>query len=196
MKTQTFGIYTCETAWHLYTIFPGLASVVSEPASVADYRAKRENGTDSDNPDTKFPQDGKITWIKGTVKDDGYVYGVKENDGYYHYEVRYDEGEGDKKWMEEKDKRYLARLEKEGKFEKEEPEEFEKKRNRKLGEKKLKTEEPEKNKKEVKESEQPNQNLITKFNLLAQPKLPKTELNTTVPKEEKNDDQDTKFGND
>ena len=97
-----------------------------EERTVADYRAKRENGTQSDKPDTKFPQDGKITWIKGTAKDDGYVYGVEENDGYYHYEVRYDEGLKDREWMQEKDRKYLARLKKEGKLEKEEPEEYKK----------------------------------------------------------------------
>ena len=118
MKTQTFGTYTHSPHLSLYLY----STVMAAPCRAA-YKSKRENGTDADNPDWKFPQDGTITWIKGRVEGE-YVYGVKDKDGEYEYEVRYDEGTGDSKWMQEKDRRYLARLEKEGRLEKEEPEEF------------------------------------------------------------------------
>ena len=122
MKTQTFGEARDNYDGTPPTLVPVCRRGYAR-AGRADYKFKRENGTDADNPDWKFPEDGKITWIKGRVKGE-YVYGVKNKDGEYEYEVRYDEGTGDRKWMEEKDRRYLARLEKEGKLEQKEPEEY------------------------------------------------------------------------
>jgi hypothetical protein len=85
-----------------------------------NFKEKRVNGGESDNPSQKMPEDGKYTWVKGRVEGD-YVYGVKRADGNYDYEVRYDQGPGDKAWMEEKDKNYLERIEREGNLKKLEP---------------------------------------------------------------------------
>ena len=81
-----------------------------------DYAAKRINGEGGGD----VPGDGKYTWIKGNVSG-GDVYGVKESDGYYHYEVRYDEGPKDKEWMEEGDWKYIQGLMRDGKLLEKEP---------------------------------------------------------------------------
>lgn len=68
-----------------------------------------------------MPVDGKlVVWIKGCVEGD-YVYGVKESDGYYHYEVRYDaEGPKNKELIkdliEEGDWMYIQSLVHDGKL--------------------------------------------------------------------------------
>ena len=49
------------------------------------------------------------------------MYGVQNAAGYYEYEVRYDQGPGDKAWMEATDKNYLERIEREGNLKKLEP---------------------------------------------------------------------------
>jgi hypothetical protein len=106
MKTQNFGIFINRT---INIFFSHWFLVICVPVCLKNYKENRENGNEGDDPNWKIPEDGKYTWVKGEVKGD-YVYGVKENDGDYHYECRYDEGSGDKKWMEEKDLNYLARL--------------------------------------------------------------------------------------
>lgn len=84
------------------------------------FEEKRKNGNKHDNPLRKKPKDGNYTWIKGEMKNNN-VYGIKNAKGSYEYEIRYDPGPGDKKWMEEKDKNYLARIEREGKLKTLEP---------------------------------------------------------------------------
>lgn len=77
----------------------------------ADYKEKRLNGDEKqDGPGWKLPFDGTGRWTKGEENSNGFVHGVKESDGIYQYEYRYDAGNGDKKWMEECDRNYLARL--------------------------------------------------------------------------------------
>ena len=63
-----------------------------------NYRSNRENGSDVDNPKHLLPLDGSFRWVNPD----------EENDA----QLRYDEGSGDKAWMEEKDRNYLARLRK------------------------------------------------------------------------------------
>ena len=87
MKIQKFGI----DRWEGYKRM----SAISMPAQ---YVAARENGFPCDNPPCVFPTDGKYTWIKGRTKGK-WIYGVKNKKGKYEYELRYDEGPGDNKWM-------------------------------------------------------------------------------------------------
>jgi len=69
-----------------------------------DYRSNRENGDESDNPSRAFPEDGRYSdWVLHHTDDDGSKY----------YHVKYDEGPGDRAWMQEKDRNYLARLQRE-----------------------------------------------------------------------------------
>jgi tRNA A-37 threonylcarbamoyl transferase component Bud32 len=82
-----------------------------------DFKNKRENGGDQDNPkNLSLDYDGKYTWVKGEVKEDC-VYGVKNEEeskkqGYdvYDYEVQYDAGTKDKEYFEAKDRNYLTRI--------------------------------------------------------------------------------------
>lgn len=76
-----------------------------------DYVKHRKNG----DACLILPRDGKCTWTKGRVAGD-YVYGVKESDGYYHYELRYDEGPEDKAMMEKDDWEYIQNLLREGRL--------------------------------------------------------------------------------
>ena len=89
-------------------------------SSRSSYVMCRGNGESYDDPPRPFPEDGNFTWIKGH-SDGSHVHGVKEADGEYHYEVRYNQGPGDEAWMEEKDKNYLFRIEDEGSIEQMEP---------------------------------------------------------------------------
>lgn len=63
------------------------------------YFAARANGIDTDSPARPIPHDGTYTWdtILGPVR------------GNY-CKIRYTEGAGDRAWMEERDRNYLARL--------------------------------------------------------------------------------------
>lgn len=108
MKTQTYGTrgFPCyHPVLVLYCCWDGKNS----PRCV--YKDHRFNGSQEDfkknNP--PYDVDGKITWIKGDVRGD-YVYGVKNAEGKFEYEVRYDEGKGDRKWMEDNDRKYLKDL--------------------------------------------------------------------------------------
>lgn len=91
----------------------------SSGCSVAqkNFRENRENGEPRDNPDRDLPLDGKAQWVKCQNETDlpreGDVKYGEQGTGYYR--PRYDEGPGDKAWMEEKDRNYLARLLREGK---------------------------------------------------------------------------------
>jgi serine/threonine protein kinase len=68
------------------------------PSAVAAYRASRQNGVQTDSPDRPLPNDGTYAWHKRT-------------DG--KSQVKYTEGPGDREWMEQCDRNYLARLERE-----------------------------------------------------------------------------------
>jgi len=126
MKTQGFGIFAAD-GFHMMV---NIVEHCSHPdrtrihrllrCSEDVYKEKRMNGWDADAPREKYrfkypPEDGKYTWIKGRVEGD-YVYGVKNAKGEYEYELRYDEGPGDRAWMEERDRNYLSRILKEGKL--------------------------------------------------------------------------------
>ena len=113
-------------------------------------RARLNGGRSVEEAGEEIPKDGKYTWIKGRVKGD-YVYGVKEADGNYHYEVRYDAGPGDLAVMEKFDIEYLSQLLREGTLREKEPDvwmlrEMERAQNRDIGEwwhEKLQLPEPE-----------------------------------------------------
>ena len=68
--------------------------------AVVDYRTHRENGAVSDSPhypaDT-FPRDGRFTFVEEAT-----THGRD-------YALRYDEGPGDRAWMEERDRNYIVR---------------------------------------------------------------------------------------
>jgi SH3 domain len=68
------------------------------PIAVAAYRASRQNGVKTDSPARPLPLDGSCTWHE---RADG------------KYQVKYTEGPGDREWMEQCDRNYLARLDRE-----------------------------------------------------------------------------------
>lgn len=61
----------------------------------ANYDAARQNGTSVDNPTYTLPHDGIYTM---------------ESPDKHNSKIRYTEGQGDRTWMEEKDKKYIIRL--------------------------------------------------------------------------------------
>lgn len=119
MKTKTYGVskitysrYTCGLRLHppsslneyfKHTIHTFDSSseyyspkdIAASREAVEEYRKNRENGSDIDNPSDEFPCDGTYSWDTA----DHITY------------LRYTEGNGDRAWMEEKDRNYLARLE-------------------------------------------------------------------------------------
>jgi len=127
MKTQTSGcssvggrtdcFHPC-LGCHIFGAYCGVSLLFLWGG--ADYKEHRFNGNALDFKNNNPPYDGKITWIKGRVKGDK-VYGVKKAKGKYEYEVRYDEGPGDRKWMEDNDRKYLNQLLSEGKLQALEP---------------------------------------------------------------------------
>jgi hypothetical protein len=126
MKTQTYGISTALLSHEQNKIRNRMMSIRRsikiQRCAIADYRNKRLNGDENmDAPQYSLPADGKITWIKGRAEEN-YIYGVWNSNSHdYEYECRYDEGPGDKKWMEECDRNYLGRLEREGILRQKEP---------------------------------------------------------------------------
>jgi hypothetical protein len=62
-----------------------------------------------------------FTWTTGELRSDGYVYGVKNAQGTYDYELRYNPGPDVLEWMAGKDCNYLTRIEKEGRLQELEP---------------------------------------------------------------------------
>jgi hypothetical protein len=103
MKSATFGLGTEEFAAEFFLLGgefnPWLLGSNSEAAgreAVLSYRRSRENGVPSDQPSSNFPEDGTLTWHERT-------------DG--KYQVKYTEGPGDREWMAQCDRNYLARLE-------------------------------------------------------------------------------------
>jgi hypothetical protein len=117
MKTQSYGSYSGACSLEYLGILAWYWSM-----SVGGFEDARKNGNDDDKPknlDIKY--DGKYTWIKGEVKEDD-VYGIKNKDGDYEFEVRYDAGPEDLAYFEAMDRNYLARILKEGKLKELEPE--------------------------------------------------------------------------
>lgn len=102
MKTQNSGT-------SVQTITCSLSYIQACSIAFYDYRKNRENGTNEDIPNKKIPSDGKFILVKGEIIG-GEVFGVKEDDGEYRCELCYSEGVGDKEWMNEKDRNYLARI--------------------------------------------------------------------------------------
>jgi len=107
MKTQTFGIDTSPNKQYV-SAFPEISTSTTllfsdlfAQSAVADYRKNRENGEAKDNPSWDFPQDGKCYWSQD--------WGSMPNPKRY-WRARYDQGLGDQRWMEEKDRNYSARL--------------------------------------------------------------------------------------
>ena len=133
MKTQRYGHYGDAMSgprcnWcSPYAVGPSFCTVLEFAGGA--FEIQRENGSSSDTApgSGKAPRDGNYTWIKGSVGCDvvsgvkDAVWGVKNEGGYYEYEVRYDAGPGDLAWFEEKDRNYLTRILKEGNLRKQEP---------------------------------------------------------------------------
>ena len=88
-----------------------------------DYKLGRFNSPTSDITIEGYliPGDGKISWIKGEGSGK-WIYMVKNAEGQYEYECRYDEGPGDRAFMEKQDRAYLSELLKRGKLKEVEPE--------------------------------------------------------------------------
>jgi hypothetical protein len=150
MKIITFGTWSIWLYSEYATFFYGYGPLkASRPCSLiygdetqqpfvteglTDYSKKRKNGTRADIPknmklteeehanclQTDIPYDGKTIWIKGRVEGER-VYGVKNDEGCYEYEVRYEPSERDKAWLLEWDQNYLERLQDERKLIIEEP---------------------------------------------------------------------------
>jgi len=135
MKVSTTGVnrfaraaYRLGDEFSPYTPFDATFQHYNENAwtrtyqiAIDDYKKNRTiDSVEQDAPCTCSPTDGSVTWVKGEIKG-GYVYGVKEGDGKYHYECRYDEGPGDKLWMEECDWYYIQRISRKGRLLKLEP---------------------------------------------------------------------------
>jgi hypothetical protein len=120
MKTQTCGfhIYVGDpVAVEWFSRLQLRASWSGQLMAQQDFKKNRFNGSQKDFENNDPPYDGKIIWLKGRVLMGGdYVHGVKNVNGKYEYEVRYDEGPKDRKWMEKNDKKYLKRLLREGKL--------------------------------------------------------------------------------
>src|SRR3990167_10294080 len=68
-----------------------------------------------------FNETRDFVWTKGELRSDGYVYGVKEADGNYHYELRYNPAPDVIRWVEEMDRNYILQLKREGKLLEKEP---------------------------------------------------------------------------
>jgi hypothetical protein len=112
MKTQTRGAYADSTVYIAIThtaVFLRHLSELAYALASRDFKNKRENGEDQDNPKNLSPDnDGKYTWIKGKCIGDE-AYGVKGARGY-EYELQYDAGTKDKEYFEAKDRNYLTRI--------------------------------------------------------------------------------------
>jgi serine/threonine protein kinase len=100
MKTATFGF--SPGFWKPRAPYPAFFHTLghrrgSGHSAVASYRARRQNGGQTDSPQPPLPEDGKFRW--------------HNEDGYS--QLRYTEGPGDREWMEQCDRNYLARLDRE-----------------------------------------------------------------------------------
>src|SRR3989338_10754252 len=68
-----------------------------------------------------FNETRDFVWTKGELRSDGYMYGVEEADGLYHYELRYNPAPDVLRWVEEMDRNYILQLKREGKLLEKEP---------------------------------------------------------------------------
>lgn len=109
MKTQNYGIVTEEGSGYSPEFPVRLIYCELQNMALKNYRQERENGDESDDPTWNFPHDGQYICVHGRVEGN-YIYGERREDGHYYWEVRYDAGSNDKKWMEEKDHKYLERV--------------------------------------------------------------------------------------
>jgi Variant SH3 domain len=92
MKSVSYGL---STEGYLNVNYSEMPSNL-KGQSVATYRDGRTNGDSCDHPSGRFPEDGYYSWHRHT-------------DGLWH--VKYSGGQGDREWMEQCDRNYLARLE-------------------------------------------------------------------------------------
>jgi serine/threonine protein kinase len=97
MKSVTFGlsVRTYPLVRAIYGCHPRHHHVEAQEALVS-YRRARLNGEACDKPSNAIPADGEYSWEKGSRVD--------------RYHVIYTEGPGDREWMEQCDRNYLARL--------------------------------------------------------------------------------------
>jgi serine/threonine protein kinase len=101
MKSATFGFGgTCVSKSQAEMLKGAADYYAGAPLSRRAYRVSRQNGVTTDAPDRAFPNDGTYSWHSRT-------------DG--QYQVKYTEGPGDREWMEQCDRNYLARLDREKK---------------------------------------------------------------------------------
>lgn len=98
LKNQTWGIALNVTSVVHSTWQPNTHSFLTRSEPFDDYKEKRQNGEERDSPACGFPKDGRYEW---------------ETPEANWSRIKYIEGSGDRKWMEERDRNYLARLEKE-----------------------------------------------------------------------------------
>jgi serine/threonine protein kinase len=98
MKSATFGLSRSVWLFRPPIHFSPPEHIVLNPSAVAAYQASRQNGVQTDSPDRPLPNDGTYDWHERT-------------DG--KYQVKYTEGPGDREWMEQCDRNYLARLDRE-----------------------------------------------------------------------------------
>jgi serine/threonine protein kinase/TPR repeat protein len=101
MKSATFGVTLSFLTLskkgvkrYLDTSDLSRSSVSRRTHALAAYRTARTNGAPGDHPAHDFPGDGTYSLHKHT-------------DGFYH--PRYSEGPGDREWMKQCDRNYLAR---------------------------------------------------------------------------------------
>ena len=122
MKTKNHGRGTLPH--HLpYDKLPIIAWSQANVRSVADYYAGRFSTLHqySKGSCPLFNEKRDFVWTKGELRSDGYVYGVKEADGKYHYELRYNPAPDVIRWVEEMDRNYILQLKREGKLLEKEP---------------------------------------------------------------------------
>src|SRR3989344_9176571 len=79
-----------------------------------NFKTLRINGTrDIDSPRRDFPvfvYPRDFVWTKGNTRADGSLYGVRQPDGYYAYELRYNPAPDVIEWVEDMDLNYIRRL--------------------------------------------------------------------------------------
>ena len=117
MKTKTYAESYCmtryrggrETGWTSITI-PATMLPAQEIQNI--YYNQRINGNDADSPHTPFPRSGIIS----SASEDRTTHNCGTG-----LVTRYDESQGDKAWMEERDRNYVFRLLREGTLDRDEP---------------------------------------------------------------------------
>src|SRR3989344_5084495 len=127
MKTQNIGLnqYTATCGYYdklplVYELHGGAHMLLR---AVDDYYAGRFSTLHHSSKDScpRFNDTRDFVWTKGELRSDGYVYGVTEADGMYHYELRYNPAPDVIRWVEEMDRNYILQLKREGKLREKEP---------------------------------------------------------------------------